>query len=80
MVAIRELVRSSQVAPGGARAHIRRCNFRRMTVLRTGTPPLYDVECLRAERSVPVPLGDLAIARPVCDACEATNVFRPDED
>jgi hypothetical protein len=51
-----------------------------MTVLRTGTPPLYDVECLRAERAVPVPLGDLAIARPICDACEATNVFRPDED
>jgi hypothetical protein len=79
-VAIRELVRNSQVAPGGARTHIRRCNFRRMTILRTGTPSLYEVECLRAERSVPVPLGGLATARPICDSCEATNVFRPDED
>jgi hypothetical protein len=79
-VAIRELVRNPAPLQGGARTHIRRCNFRRMALLGGGAPPLYEVECLRAERAVPLPLGDLETARPICDTCGATNIFRPDED
>jgi hypothetical protein len=51
-----------------------------MTALRTTPSPLYDVECLRVDRVVPLPLGSLETARAICDACEATNIFRPDED
>jgi len=51
-----------------------------MALLRGGAPARYEVECLGAERAAPLPLGDLETARPVCDTCEATNIFRPDED
>ena len=78
-MAIRELVRNPALLRGSA-PHIRRCNFRRMALLRGGAPARYEVECLGAERAAPLPLGDLETARPVCDTCEATNIFRPDED
>jgi hypothetical protein len=29
---------------------------------------------------VSLPLGDLESARPICDACTAGHIFRPDED
>ena len=32
------------------------------------------------ERKVPIPLGDLESATPVCNACTAAHIFRPDED
>jgi hypothetical protein len=41
---------------------------------------LYDVECLYPDRIVPIPLGDLETARPICDSCTAAHIFRPDED
>ena len=78
-MAIRELVRNPALLQRSA-PHIRRCNFRRMALLRRGASPLYEVECLRAESAAPLPLGDLETARPICDTCEATNIFRPDED
>ena len=43
-------------------------------------PGVYDVECLYPDRKLPIPLGDLASAAPVCNTCTAANVFRPDED
>jgi hypothetical protein len=27
----------------------------------------------------PLPLGDIESARPTCEACTATGIFRPDE-
>jgi hypothetical protein len=42
--------------------------------------PVYDVACLYPSREDAIPLGDLASARPICDACAATGIFRPDED
>jgi hypothetical protein len=71
------------IDPAGAvaqRDHLRRCTFRRLSVLRRAQPPLYTVDCLYPDRSVPIPLGDLSAARGICDACLATHVFRPDED
>jgi len=29
---------------------------------------------------VPIPLGDLESAAPVCNSCSAPHIFRPDED
>jgi len=69
-------------ADGG---RFRRCTFRRVTLLnepdRRGVAlPVYDVACLYPAREEEIPLGDLASARPICDACAATGIFRPDED
>lgn len=68
-----------QIRPAGA-THLRRCTFRRLTRVQAGSLPLYEVECLYPSRQVAIPLGDLDTARPVCNACQATGVFRPDED
>lgn len=61
-------------------AHLRRCTFRRLVALTRKPEQLYDVECLYPDRLVPIPLGDLETARPICDGCTAAHVFRPDED
>jgi hypothetical protein len=59
---------------------IRRCTFRRLIALERGAHPVYDVECLYPDRAAPLPLGDLETARPICNACTAEHIFRPDED
>jgi hypothetical protein len=59
---------------------IRRCTYRRMILVPTKHERLYDVECLYPDRSLPIPLGDLEAAAPVCNACTATHIFRADED
>jgi len=41
---------------------------------------LNDVECLLPDRRVPIPLGHLESAAPICNACTAPHTFRPDED
>ena len=60
-------------------SHIRRCTFRRLIAVERN-PAVYDVECLFPDRIIPIPLGDLDSARPICNACTARPVFRPDED
>jgi hypothetical protein len=42
--------------------------------------PVYDVNCLYPDRAAPVPLGDLASARDICEGCTASGIFRADED
>lgn len=63
---------------------LRRCTFRRLdtvSVLPGRSQSLaYEVMCLYGDRDEPVALGDVAEARPVCEACTATGIFRPDED
>ena len=58
---------------------IRRCTFRRIIQVESADDRLYDVECLYPERRVPVPLGDLDSATPICNDCTAAHIFRPDE-
>jgi hypothetical protein len=41
---------------------------------------VYEVNCLYPDRRLPLPLGDLESSAPVCAACLAEHVFRPDED
>ena len=59
---------------------IRRCTFRRLINVEMGAERVYDVECLFPDRKVPIPLGDLEAATPICNACIAPHIFRPDED
>ncbi len=59
---------------------IRRCTFRRMSNLGRAGEGLYVVECLYPDRRRPLPLGNLDSATPICNACTAAHIFRPDED
>jgi hypothetical protein len=59
---------------------IKRCTFRRLIDVQVDSERVYDVECLFPDRKVPIPLGDLESAMPVCNACVAPHTFRPDED
>jgi hypothetical protein len=65
--------------PGPSR-HLRRCTYRRLSMVRKRPLPLYDVACLYPDRAASIPLGDLESARPICEACTADHIFRPDED
>ena len=60
--------------------HIRRCTFRRLTLVERKPVAIYDAECLFPDRKVPLPLGDVDSARPICESCTAKGIFRPDED
>ena len=59
---------------------IKRCTFRRLIDVEAGSDRVYDVECLFPDRKIPIPLGDLESAMPICNACTAPHIFRPDED
>lgn len=60
---------------------IRRCTYRRVTAVPRGRrSSVYDVACLYPKRESPIPLGDLASARSICDSCTAHGIFRADED
>ncbi|MEX1335267.1 MAG: hypothetical protein AB1Z66_08215 [Candidatus Limnocylindrales bacterium] len=68
------------VTPAG---RLRRCTFRRID--RVSALPgrsertSYEVMCLYGTDQ-PLSLGDLDEAQPVCEACTAAGIFRPDED
>ncbi len=59
---------------------IKRCTFRRLINVELGAQRVYDVECLYPDRKVPIPLGDLDAATPICNSCVAPHTFRADED
>lgn len=59
---------------------IKRCTFRRLINVEYRRERVYDVECLFPDRKVPIPLGDLDSAMPICNSCTAPHIFRPDED
>jgi hypothetical protein len=63
-----------------AAARIRRCTFRRLTQVRAADDRIYEVACLYPDRKRAMPLGDLESATPICNACTAAHIFRPDED
>ncbi|MBA2702158.1 MAG: hypothetical protein H0U58_10700 [Chloroflexi bacterium] len=51
-----------------------------MIDVEAGSDRVFDVECLFPDRKIPIPLGDLESATPICNACAAPHLFRPDED
>lgn len=59
---------------------IRRCTFRRLSAVASGPFSIYEVECLYPDRRAAIPVGDLEIATPICNACTAPRIFRADED
>ena len=63
-----------------AAPRIKRCTFRRLVRIEALQSEGYEVECLYPERRIALPLGDLGSAMPICNACEAAHIFRPDED
>lgn len=62
---------------------LRRCTFRRID--RVSVLPgradasAYEVMCLYGDVNEPLALGDVSSARPICEACNAAGIFRPDE-
>ena len=72
---------SSESDPSRLAPHrIKRCTYRRLISLDRARERIYEVECLYPDRKVPIPLGDLDSAMPICNACAAAHIFRPDED
>jgi hypothetical protein len=67
-------------AYGLAAQRIKRCTFRRLAAIQVPNDRVYSVECLFPDRRRPIPLGDLDSATPICNACTAPHIFRPDED
>ena len=63
-----------------AAPRIKRCTFRRVTAVDRRSERTYDVDCLFPDRALPMPLGDLEGAMPICNACTAKGIFRADED
>jgi len=59
---------------------IKRCTYRRLISLDRAQERIYEVECLYPDRRLPIPLGDLDSSLPICNACTAAHIFRPDED
>ena len=55
---------------------IKRCTYRRLISLDRARERLYEVECLFPDRRVPMPLGDLDAACPICNSCTAAHIFR----
>jgi hypothetical protein len=63
-----------------AAVRIRRCTYRRLIAVDRASGRIYDVDCLYPDRALPLPLGDLEAATPICNACTASHIFRADED
>jgi len=58
---------------------IKRCTYRRLIDVE-GVDRVYDVECLFPNRQVPPTLTLFHSTTPICNACTAPHIFRPDED
>ena len=80
-VPLRDVPAPEVVTPIG---RLRRCTFRRID--RVSALPgrsdssQFEVMCLYGGADEPLALGDIPAARPICEACTATGIFRPDED
>jgi hypothetical protein len=76
-----EKIRQLEQAQAETLAKFRRCTFRRIEATSvTRALAMYDVQCLYPDRVTPLPLGDLAVAHPVCASCTYQGIFRPDAD
>jgi hypothetical protein len=77
-----ETVDSPERMPIPRQGRIRRCRVRHVSIVpgADGGPPDVQVDCLLGGREYPLPLGTMDEARPICNACTATTVWRADED
>lgn len=58
---------------------IRRCSVRHLSLLPEAGGRKVQVDCLLAGRDHALPLGTMDEARPICNACTATTIWRADE-
>lgn len=58
---------------------IRRCRVRHISILPGGDGPTVQVDCLLGGAQHPLALGTMDEARPICNACTATTIWRADE-
>jgi hypothetical protein len=76
----RDIPAPESVSPVG---RLRRCTFRRIDLVSAlpGRPQgsTYEIMCLYGGGPAGLALGDVASAQSVCEACQATGIFRPDE-
>jgi hypothetical protein len=80
MAMLRPVAPPEVSASGLAAQRIRRCTFRRLIQLDLDGDRITEVDCMYPERRLPIPLGDLQSATPICNSCTAAHIFRPDED
>jgi hypothetical protein len=78
-VAIEQLD-AGQRLPIPRQGRIRRCRVRHVSIIPGADGPAVQVDCLLGGRDYPLPLGTMDEARPICNACTATTVWRADED
>jgi hypothetical protein len=53
---------------------------RHVSIVAGAELPTVQVDCLLGGPEHPLPLGTMDEARPICNACTATTVWRADED
>jgi hypothetical protein len=58
---------------------IRRCSVRHLSILPGRDGSRVQVDCLLGGPDNPLPLGTMDEARPICNACTATTIWRADE-
>ena len=75
-----ETIDQAQRAPVPRQGRIRRCSVRHVSIVAGAELPTVQVDCLLGGREYPLPLGTMDEARPICNACTATTVWRADED
>jgi hypothetical protein len=77
-----ETIDSAERTPIPRQGRIRRCRVRHVSIVPAadGQLPTVQVDCLLGGPDYPLPLGTMDEARPICNACTATTVWRADED
>jgi hypothetical protein len=75
-----EQLDTGQRLPIPRQGRIRRCRVRHVSIIPGSDGPAVQVDCLLGGRDYPLPLGTMDEARPICNACTATTVWRADED
>ncbi len=78
-MAVEKLEPSARI-PIPRQGRIRRCRVRHVSILPAGEGPRVQVDCLLGGLEHPLPLGTMDEARPICNACTATTIWRVDED
>lgn len=78
-MALNPIEGSQERRPIPRSGRIRRCSVRFLTILPGRDEAGVQVDCLLGGREHPLPLGTMDEARPICNACTATTIWRADE-
>lgn len=78
-MALNPIEGSQERRPIPRSGRIRRCSVRHLTLVPVRGGPVVQVDCLLGGPDHPLPLGTMDEARPICNACTATTIWRADE-